>query len=244
MTPTNPVFVGAAPAGAVYLPAVAPEPPAALEAVIGSVRRQVRDALSGLSGPIIIVVSGEAAAVCAPTYASLASSGYPQVAAELNAAKSIAESLSSEQLPLSGVTQVDGDAGALALHVRSHTSCPTAIVTLNPREPVAAGLATAIAKAGVHVLVQGDLAATLTVNSPGYFVDGAQLWDERAVAAIRTCDVGLLSTLGPEQAERVVARGWAPLLLMAQIGRAMPRDRAEVEYASMRGVGLVVARLV
>ncbi|MFP5309076.1 MAG: hypothetical protein ACLGIR_05800 [Actinomycetes bacterium] len=86
------------------------------------------------------------------------------------------------------------------------------------------------------VAAPGDLSAARDTTSPGYLVDGALDADERAVAALRAGDAVALAGLGPTEAARVAARGWAPLVVALAAGA----DPLDVTHVVTRGVGHAV----
>ncbi len=87
----------------------------------------------------------------------------------------------------------------------------------------------------------GDLSACLDESSPGYVVAGADAWDREAVTAVRRGDAAAFAALGPADAERVMARSWPPLAVLAGAVAAARLTPTEVRYAAPRGVGQLVA---
>jgi aromatic ring-opening dioxygenase LigB subunit len=94
----------------------------------------------------------------------------------------------------------------------------------------------------VAVVAAGDLAATLTTSSPGYLVEGADAWDATAVDAVRATDPDAMTALGPADAARVQARGWAPLVVLLRAAARQDHRFGTVRYHAPRGVGQLVAR--
>lgn len=91
------------------------------------------------------------------------------------------------------------------------------------------------------VLVAGDLSAGLTERSPLGAVAGAGDWDAQMVDIVDSGRLDQLSELGPEQAIRVGALGWAP---MAVLHGAMARAKLGIvrrHYSAPCGVGYLVA---
>lgn len=91
------------------------------------------------------------------------------------------------------------------------------------------------------VVVAGDLSAGLTEKSPMHLVDGAIFWDEQAVAAVDSGRLDGLSRLGPEEARRVGAQGWAPLAVLHGAVASAKLGMVVRHYAAPRGVGYLVA---
>ena len=92
------------------------------------------------------------------------------------------------------------------------------------------------------VVAQGDLSAGLRADSPRPGIPGAAMWDEQAVGAIDASRLEALAKLGPEEAARVHALGWAPLATLAGICRAARLATVVRHYSAPRGVGYVVAQ--
>ncbi|HVL99872.1 MAG TPA: hypothetical protein VM324_11330 [Egibacteraceae bacterium] len=106
-----------------------------------------------------------------------------------------------------------------------------------------AGLAEALTEAGVRavVLAAGDLSAGLEERSPLSLVEGARDWDAQAVETVASGRLDGLARLGPAEAKRVGALGWAP---MAVLHGALARGKIGLvrrHYSAPRGVGYLVA---
>ena len=91
------------------------------------------------------------------------------------------------------------------------------------------------------VVVAGDLSAGLTEKSPMHYVSGAIFWDEQAVAAVDSSRLGALRRLGPQEATRVGALGWAPLVVLHGATAAAKIGMVVRHYSAPRGVGYLVA---
>lgn len=91
------------------------------------------------------------------------------------------------------------------------------------------------------VIAAGDLSAGLGERSPLYAVEGAREWDDQVLDVIGSRRLEGLGRLGPGEAARVGALGWAPMAVLhgaaarAKIG-LVPRH-----YSAPRGVGYLVA---
>ena len=139
------------------------------------------------------------------------------------------------------------DLGVLALHVAA--VAPVAPVSVPGDAPFqelsAAGAAIARTFDGADVraavVVAGDLSAGLTEKSPLHLVSGAIFWDEQAVAAVDGGRMDALARLGPEEATRVGARGWAALAVLAGLTRETRFAMVVRHYSAPRGVGYMVA---
>lgn len=108
---------------------------------------------------------------------------------------------------------------------------------------VGAGIASALDGPGSRAVVvaAGDLAAGLSPSAPLALVDGAREWEDRVVDVVDKGRLDGLARLGPEEARRMGALGWAPLVVLhgacarAKIGLAVRR------HGAPRGVGYLVA---
>ena len=91
------------------------------------------------------------------------------------------------------------------------------------------------------VVAAGDLSAGLTEKSPLHLVSGAIFFDEQAVAAVDGGRLGGLSRIGPEEAQRVGARAWAPLVVLHGVTAGAKLGMVVRHYSAPRGVGYLVA---
>ena len=91
------------------------------------------------------------------------------------------------------------------------------------------------------VVASGDLSAGLTEKSPLHLVSGAIFFDEQAVAAVDSSRLDGLGRIGPEEAQRVGARGWAPLAVLHGATAAAKIGMVVRHYSAPRGVGYLVA---
>lgn len=108
---------------------------------------------------------------------------------------------------------------------------------------IGTGIAEALSSAGVRavIIAAGDLSAGLEERSPLHRIDGADDWDARVVAAVDSGRLDGLGRLGPAEARRVGALGWAP---MAVLHGAVARAKLGLirrHYSAPRGVGYLVA---
>lgn len=137
----------------------------------------------------------------------------------------------------------------LAMH---RPELPVAAVSVpagaDPQVLAATGAALAEAvfetRVAVSTLVAGDLSAGLHERSPGHRIEGARAWDDAVVRDLRASDWDALGVDGREEATRVQARGWAPLVALGGLARAAGLRTDDVSYHEPAGVGGVVARLV
>lgn len=94
------------------------------------------------------------------------------------------------------------------------------------------------------VVAASDLSAGLEGHSPGALVDGAAAWDRLAVRAFSTGAPEGLSALGPAEAARVRAVGWASLTVLLGVAAAARLEvTGDLGYDVVRGVGRLTGRL-
>lgn len=90
------------------------------------------------------------------------------------------------------------------------------------------------------VVVAGDLSAGLTPQAPLAQRPGAAAWDAAMVRAFTDDDSSRLAGLGPADAARIGARGWAPLCVLAGATASVGMQMAVRRYAAPRGAGYLV----
>jgi hypothetical protein len=244
----------AVPSAPLLLPAVSPAQPAAVTGAVTELREAVGRALAPVADveSVILLAAGDEALVHDANRATLASYGHPDVAIALAHDEELLTAVAARgQIPRVRDDRLDGDLAVLATLV---TTIRPEVRLLSVTVPYAAGAgalgATAAGLTGaagstdrsVAVVAAGDLAATLDTSSPGYLVEGAIDWDAAAVAAVRAGDVEAMAGLGPGDATRVQARGWAPLAVLLTVADQLQHRFGEVTYLAPRGVGQLVAR--
>jgi hypothetical protein len=244
----------AVPSAPLLLPAVSPAQPAAVATAVAELRDAVGRALAPVADveSVILLAAGDEALVHDANRATLASYGHPGVGSALSHDEELLTAVAARgQIPRVRDDRLDGDLAVLATLV---TAIHPAVGLLSVTVPYAAGAgalgATAAGLTGaaastdrsVAVVAAGDLAATLDTTSPGYLVEGAAEWDAAAVDAVRAGDVEAMAALGPADATRVQARGWAPLAVLLTVADQLQHRFGEVTYLAPRGVGQLVAR--
>jgi hypothetical protein len=244
----------AVPAAPLLLPSVSPAQPTEIADAVAALRADVDRALRPLAevDTVILLAAGEQALVHDASRASLAPYGHPDVVAELEHDEELLTAVASRgQIPRVRDDQLVGDLAVLAvLAVTAAPHVGLLSVTLpgtagsGALDATAAGLTGAAGATDrrVAVVAAGDLSASLDVSSPGYLVEGANAWDAAVVDAFRSVDVAAMADLGPKQALRVQARGWAPLAVLLRVAARFERPFDEVSYHAPRGVGQLVAR--
>jgi len=107
--------------------------------------------------------------------------------------------------------------------------------------PMAEALARALEDRRVAVVAAGDLSAGLTPKAPLTLVEGATAWEEEVVDVVAGGRLERVARMGPGEAARVGALGWAPLVVLAGVCRAAAIGMVVRHHAAPRGVGYLVA---
>jgi hypothetical protein len=244
--------VAAVPAAPMLLPQVSARQPEAVATQLAALRRATGEVLTGLPpvDTVVLVVGAEDATLPDGGCVDLAGYGYPQVRGDVPIDRELLRAVATgTNTPRVRADLLTGDLAVLALQiaaVRPEVEVLPVTVAATARPPalggMAAGLLTAVERSGrdVAVVAAGDLSASRDTTSPGYLVEGATGWDEAMLAALATVDLDAVAELGPGEARRVAARGWAPLALAAQLARAVDLRFERLELHAPRGVGQLV----
>lgn len=221
-------------------PLLVPGVSATLPPGVAEVRRAMDDALAGLghAGMAILVAAGEPG-VYERAEASLAGFGRPDLAASLRTPEWRSET-PRRQGPL--------PPGLAVLALLFGDRAPILPMTVDAGATagrLAADGATAATAASLHertiLVAAGDLSASLDERSPRYRVVGAVAWDQAMAAAVDGQQPERLAALGPAEARRVAALGWAPIVV-AQAACATAGLRLRTRhYSAARGVGYLIA---
>lgn len=91
------------------------------------------------------------------------------------------------------------------------------------------------------VVAAADLSAGRTERAPLALVPGAVDWDAQVIDIVASGRLGRLTRLGPGEAQRVGARGWAPLVVLHAVCQAAKLAMVVRASAAPRGVGYLVA---
>ncbi len=201
--------------------------------------RQVRDAAEACVGDlpdaeaVVLLAVGNPAGRYRRVEASLAGFGRPDLAVSLRPA-GCAKGHDRALPPALAV---------LAMMLRRHA--PVAPIALDPgataRDLHELGTGVARCSRRIVAVAAGDLSAGLDERSPRSCIDGAQAWDEAVLTAVVDGDLQALARLGPVEARRVVAQGWAPVLATVTAGVEAALDLQLRHYSAPRGVGYLVA---
>lgn len=241
------------PAAPLLLPAASPAQPSDIAAAVQELRTHVNQVLHRLpeAGTALLLDAGPESLVHHADRASLAGYGIAQAEATLRLDADLLAGVSARgQAPRVRSDRLDGDPAVLALLLAAHRPTLRVAAITVPRgasarglADIAVGIGSAIdAVAGpVTVIATGDLAATLTERSPGYLVEGAAAWDAAAVDAVERGDRQAFADLGPQEAQRVRAIAWAPIMVALELAGAGDVSFPEVHYLAPRDVGQLVA---
>lgn len=222
---------------------------ATLPTGVGAVRRAVEAAVAGLAEADVAVLVAAGDPGLYDSYpATLAGVGRPDLTQRTEVCHDALTRIAAVTgcglrrgvplpLGLAVLTMMVGARGRLV---------PLAVAATGGFEALAAigaGSARALADSDVRAVLvaAGDLSAGLTKSSPLYRVDGAAAWDEEVLALIAAGRLDGLARLGPAQASRVGALGWAPMVVLhGACARAGLRLSLR-HYSAPRGVGYLVA---
>ncbi len=253
-SPDSHAIVGAAavPSAPLLLPVASPEQPETVRDEVHQLRAAVEHALRELpSADVTVLVASGERGVYDRAAASLAPVGVVDGEVELPVAERVVEHLSRiAQFPVFRGDDLSLDLSVLTMLLhrqdRDGRVVPLAVSGTSQFDilvSVGASIGEALRDADLsaRLVVAADLSAGLEEQSPRYRIEGARAWDEAIVAATKSGDLARLEELGPEESERVHARGWAPLAVLHG-ACASNRLRPElVAYLAPRGVGQLVA---
>jgi hypothetical protein len=245
----------AVPAAPLMLPAASPRQPDGIRHDVAELRGLAAAAIAGLPEvDAVVLVAAGPRGIYDSASASLAPLGVAGAEVELPVAVPVIEHLSRLiQYPMFRGDPLSLDHSVLALQLHAvRGKVPALPLNVPPTADfdvlvsVGASIGEAVADTDLTaaVLAASDLSAGLDAASPAAAVDGAEQWDAAVVAAVQRGELGRLRDLGPEEAERVAARGWAPLAVLhgvCAVGRLQPQL---LGYLAPRGVGQLVARCV
>lgn len=250
---TGVVAAAAIPTSPLLVPGVSPGQPEEVAVELRRLRDLTLDALATLpDSEVYVLVARGDRGIHDTAQASLAPLGIRDVGTELPVATEMIDDLSRlTQYPMFRGEPLDAAHAVQALLLREVRG-PVQVLAVNVPSrsdfdvlvTVGASIAEAADDAGrtVSVVCQADLSAALHRTSPGYEVDGAREWDDAVLDAVRGGRLRPLRDLGPEEAERVGARGWAPLAVMHGVCASAHLTIEGLGYGAPRGVGQLVAR--
>jgi hypothetical protein len=248
------VIVGAAvlPTAPLLVSGVSPTPPDGVAAVADAVDAAL-DSLPPYDTAVLVAVAspgaqGTGQGLYDAAEATLAGVGRPNVSRSAMVDRGAIERISritqypmyrGDALPLSlaVLALLIGEGGLLVPVAVPQTASFEALVS------VGAGIAEGVAGEDQRavIIAAGDLSAGLTAAAPLHEVDGARGWNDQLVDVVDSGRLDGLARLGPADAKRVGALGWAP---MAVLHGACARAKVGLvvrHYSAPRGVGYLVA---
>lgn len=243
------------PAAPLILPSVSPEQPADVRQEVTRMRDLAREAIASLpTVDLYVLVTSGPRGIFDRAHATLAPIGVPDAAVDLPVVEKAIEHLSRlTQYPMLRGDDLDLSLSVLALQLHDiRGEVPVLAIRVPPSTEfdvllsVGASVDEAITEAGLTgaVIAAGDLSAGLDQSSPAYAIDGAADWDKAVVDAVTDGRVADLGPLGPDEAERVKATGWAALAVVHGACAASQFRLEMLGYVAPRGVGQIVARCV
>lgn len=243
----------AIPTSPLLVPGASPGQPEEVAAELARLRDLSLDTLAALPDcDVHVLVARGDRGIHDRAYASLAPLGIHDVETELPVATDMIDDLSRlTQYPMFRGEELGTAHAVLALLLReARGEVEVLAVNVPPGSDfdvlvtVGASIAEAADDAGreVTVVCQADLSAALHRASPGYEVDGAREWDDAVLDAVRRGRLRPLRDLGPEEAQRVQARGWAPLAVLHGVCASAHLTIEGLGYGAPGGVGQLIAR--
>lgn len=250
-------LVGAAaiPAAPLMLPRASPEQPQRMRAQVADLRAGANEVIRRLpDADAVVVVASGPRGIYDRGRASLSPLGVEGADVELPVAEEAIEHLCRlTQYPMFRGDALDIGHSALCLQLAAVRPAVAVVPLSVPGTTdfdvlvsVGASIEEAVLDADLSgvMLCAGDLSAGLNESSPGYAIPGAGDWDAAVVEAVKAGELGALRELGPEEASRVQALGWAPLGVLHGACAAARLRPEFVAYAAPAGVGQLVAQCV
>lgn len=215
---------------------------------VDQLRTTVERVVTGLpEADVVVLVAAGQAALHDTAVIDLQGIGQPQVTRVLDACPPAIIALSRiTQYPRVRRPRLPLDLAILALLVDRHVRVVPLEVPSSAEFAVLAALGTSIVQAleeaGLTgtLVAAGDLSAGLHDTSPLSARPHAAEWDARVVELFTRGMPAGLAHLGPEAADAVGARGWAPLCVLHGAAAAASLDLAVRRYSAPRGVGYLV----
>lgn len=217
---------------------------------VAAVGRAAAAALSGMppAEVAVLVAGGPQALLHDRAEASMAGVGRPDLARTHPVDSAVLDRLSAAaQYPLARGGALPLGLAVLALLAGRRTRLvPVSVpagAAFEALSAVGAGIAKAAADTGADTIlvVAGDLSAGLDERSPLHVVDGAAAFDAAVLDAVDGASLERIAALGPREAARVGALGWAPLAVLHGAAAAAGIRLRRRLYAAPRGVGYLVA---
>lgn len=198
-------------------------------------------------GDVVVLVAAGQAALHDTAAVDLQGIGQPRTTRLLAACPPAIAALSRiTQYPRVRRPRLPLDLAVLALLVDRNVPLVPLEVPSSAEFPVLAALGTSIVQAleeaGLTgtLVVSGDLSAGLHDGSPLAARPHAADWDARVVDLFTRGASGGLADLGPDAADSVGAKGWAPLCVLHGAVAAASLELSVRGYRAPRGVGYLI----
>lgn len=209
-----------------------------------SVRRLARSL--PVADVLVLVAAGHPALHDTVT-ADMAGLGYPNVRRNLDPCPAAITALSRlTQYPRVRRPRLPLDLGSLALLIDRSEPVVALEVSATAEYPVlsavGASVVTALGDAGLkgNIVAAGDLSAGLHDGAPLAAIPGAPEWDARMVELHSRGRPKELGELGPAEAARVGAHGWAPLCVLQGASACAGMTLTVRRYSAPRGAGYLM----
>lgn len=198
---------------------------------------------------VVVIAAAQSGRVHAAARASLAGIGRPDISADPPVDDRTVQRLAAVcRFPVATEAPLPLDLAVLTILLGEGSAVVPLAVPATAGFDALAATGIAIAKAlddpevrGVAVAA-GDLSAGLTQRSPLHTVEGAEEFDARVVEAVDAGRLDSLDRLGPEEARRVGARGWAALATLHGTLETAKLGLVRRHYSAPEGVGYLVAQ--
>ena len=240
------VLVGAAslPSAPLLVPGVGRGLGSSLQQLRSSVQRVAR----GLpAADVLVVVAAGQPALHDTATADLSGLGYPGHTRTVAACPPAVAALSKvTQYPRVRRRRLPLDLATLTLLVDRNEPVVALEVSASAEYAVLSALGVSVVKAfeeaGLtgNLVVAGDLSAGLDARAPLAERPGAAAWNAAVVELFTEGDGERLATLGPDDAAKVGARGWAPLCVLHGAVMSAGLDLAVRRSVAPRGVAYLV----
>lgn len=219
---------------------------------LGSAQQQLRASVKRVArglpnADVLVVVAAGQPALHDTVTADLSGLGYPGHTRTIEACPPAIAALSKlTQYPRVRRSRLPLDLATLTLLVDRNEPVVALEVSASAEYSVLSAVGISVVQAlqdselTANVIAAGDLSAGLNAKAPLAERPGAIEWNAAVVELFSAGEGERLAALGPNEAMRVGARGWAPLCVLHGAAVSAGLDLAVRRYAASRGVGYLV----
>lgn len=242
------MIVGACvlPTAPLLVPGVAAQLPPGCEAVADAVDIVVEQLPS--ADAVVLLAPGDSTTVHDDAVVSLGGIGRPDITEQRSVATDLVEPVAlALGAEIAGDTPLSLPLAVLALLLGNSAPLVPVTVQTDLGFERLSGAGRAVAQAlgepgtpDVVVVASGDLSAGIGPASPRPGIAGAQAFDEQVVEIVDSGRLDRLAELGPKEARRVHASGWAPLVVLHGVVAHAKIALVRRRYAAPCGVGYLV----